>query len=98
MPCLVQALERGPEASSSSDEEQEEEEGASAAPSARKPKAYDTEQEQLRRSFLEAAKVRGDPRMLDGKALSWFQDGGNAGNAQHFLVCKVLCLSGSGFL
>eukprot|EP00967_Tisochrysis_lutea_P019901 scaffold22643_cov18-Tisochrysis_lutea.AAC.3 len=59
MPCLVQALERGPEASSSSDEEQEEEEGASAAPSARKPKAYDTEQEQLRRSFLEAAKDAG---------------------------------------
>ncbi|KAF5829462.1 hypothetical protein DUNSADRAFT_16043 [Dunaliella salina] len=69
-----QALERGPEVSSSSsssgeEQEEEEEQEAPAAPSARKPKAYDTEQEQLRRSFLEAAKVAeedGDGNEADG--------------------------------
>lgn len=58
-------MERDGASSSESEGGEEHEEGPGALnPAERKPKAYDPEQEQLRRSFLRAAEVRGRVRNL----------------------------------
>ena len=76
-----QALERGPDASSSSEDEQEEQEAPTT--SARKPKAYDMEQELLRRSFLDAAQVGLESRGME------YADSREQANKTFFCTIKV---------